>query len=102
VPSFVYGAHEFCLADRIHQALIRYGSDGRKGAAGKIAIPDASAYYAEIGSEFAWASPGYILDHLTELQALGYRQHIPRLRLNRARLAATEIVRLFAEALKTK
>jgi hypothetical protein len=41
---------------------------------------------------FAWASPTYIRDHLTEVQLFGYEQNLPKVRERRNKALAGEIV----------
>ena len=39
-------------------------------------MPSASRVYARIGSVYAWASPDYIRDQMTEPQLIAYRHEL--------------------------
>ena len=53
---------------------------------------DASKFYADMGHEYAWMSPDYIANNLTEVQFYGYQQHTAELRRSRRRSLASAIV----------
>ncbi len=49
---------------------------------------DARLFIAELGAMYAWASPDYIADHLTEPQLHGYSKSIAEIRQRSAKASA--------------
>lgn len=53
---------------------------------------DASKLYAELGSAYAWASPSYVRDQMTEPQLYGYLQHLHTMQIDQAKLSASAMI----------